>query len=153
MGYYVKNLIELISRDPDTGEIWLTYGGGHIYTVRLNDDLWLDPNLDWYPGTWPASGYNHVANGPQPHGDERWVEAAYLHPIKGLVKRNVNNLRIRRTVSRFSRSIEHSNGCSLSTGMVAATAPNRPMRFTLGWQTRLKGLFLIRYQRNVKCQV
>ena len=71
-----------VLRDPDSGDIWLTYGGGHIYTVRLDDDLWLDPNLDWFPGDWPAEGYNHVANGPRPHGDDRWVEAAYLHPVK-----------------------------------------------------------------------
>ena len=38
-----------IVRDPDTGDAWLSFGGGHIYTVRLAaGDLWLDPGQGPY---------------------------------------------------------------------------------------------------------
>ena len=35
-----------ITRDPDTGEAWLSFGGGYIYTVKLAADLWLEAGQD-----------------------------------------------------------------------------------------------------------
>ena len=71
-----------ITRDPDTGEAWLSFGGGYIYTVKLAADLWLEAGQDWFPEAWPQpSGFNYVANGLEPNGDEGWVEAPFLHPI------------------------------------------------------------------------
>ena len=52
-----------------------------IQTAKLANDLWLEAGMDWYPGNWPSSGFNHVANGPQPSQDDSWVEAPFLHPI------------------------------------------------------------------------
>ena len=77
----IESIFPNPARDPDTGDAWLSFGGGHIYTVRLAADLWLEPGQDWFPESWPPSGFNHVANGPEPNGEEQLVEAPFLHPI------------------------------------------------------------------------
>ena len=119
---------------------------GHIYTARLDGDLWLDGDLDWFPGDWPAEGYNHVANGPRPHGDDRWVEAAYLHPVKVLLSPDQMTFSYRPQVTL--RSTATKGGCSLSTGTAAATAQTRPTRYTSAWPTRRPGPLWTRYVRR-----
>ena len=72
----------------------LSFGGGYIYTVKLASDLWLETGQEWYPGTWPPSGFNYVANGPDPSSDDPWVEAPFLHPIMVKLKQLLCRIRI-----------------------------------------------------------
>ena len=90
--------------------------------MKLASDLWLETGQEWYPGTWPPSGFNYVANGPDPSSDDPWVEAPFLHPIMVKLKQllcrifsyELENFRLKsREISQKAYLINNIKICGL----------------------------------------
>ena len=65
-----------------TSKVELQNTKANAILVILDKDLWLSPNVDWFPERWPPAGFNHVASGLEEDGEEQWAEAPYLHPVE-----------------------------------------------------------------------